>query len=361
MTSLHILMIVPGFPRDEEDSTCIPAMQTFIRHLAEFSRHQITVVTLSYPTYAHQYTWYDLKVHAVHSSRTWPFNKIQCGQRASNIAKSIHRKRPIHIIHSFWLSDTALIGALISRQLQVPHLTTLMGQDVKKSNRYRDLSPLLSLRLVALTKYQVSFLPERIRNSIQSVIGWGVDQIEVSKFPRPIDILGVGSLTQNKDFKTFIEIIAQLRCEFPQIRVVIIGEGQQKSSLLDLIERQRLKDHVEMSGHLPRAEVLRLMSQSRILLHTAKFEGYGYVFSEALAAGCHIVSRRVGLAADLLHERLSVADTKSDLAGLLELKLREPMSHTPILVEHIRQTVDSYCQLYRSLSVSGTVADESLS
>ena len=361
MTSLHILMIVPGFPQDENDSTCIPAMQTYIRHLAELTRHHITVITLSYPEQACQYTWHDLRVHSVYSSHVWPFNKIQSGHKASVLAKSIHRGSPVHFIHSFWLSDTAMIGALISRQLQVPHLTTLMGQDVKKSNRYRALSSLFRLHLVALSSYQVSFLNERLQNSIRSVIGWGVDRVGTADGTRTIDVLGVGSLTKNKDYKTFVEIVAALCDEFPRLRVVIIGDGPQKASLRKLIRRLNLEGQIQLLGHLPRADVLWHMNQARIFLHTSNFEGYGYVFAEALAAGCHIVSRRVGLAVDLPHERWSVADKKTDLARLVSLTLKESPDHTPVVVEHIQQTVERYCALYEAMSGSGTVTDESLS
>lgn len=361
MTSLHILMVVPGFPRDENDSTCIPAMQTYIRNLAELTDHQITIITISYPKYLHDYEWHDLQVHALYSSRIWPLNKIQSGRKALALAKSIHAEWPIHFVHSFWLSDTALIGTLISRQLQVPHLTTLMGQDVKKSNRYRALSSLFRLHLVGLSSYQVSFLNARLQKSIKSVIGWGVDKMGTPNNARTIDVVGVGSLTQNKDYKTFIEIVAALCDEFPRIKVVIIGDGPQRTALKKLIRILKLEDRIQLLGHMPRADVLMHMNQARIFLHTSNFEGYGYVFVEALAAGCHIVSRRVGLAVDLPHERWSVAAMKTDLARLVRLKLKESPDHTPVVVEHIEQTVKRYCALYEAMSGTGTVTDESLS
>lgn len=361
MTSLHILMVVPGFPRDENDSSCIPAMQMYIRYLAELTDHQITIITLSYPKDHHHYKWHDLQIHALYSSLVWPLNKIQSGRKALVLAKSIHRECPIHFVHSFWLSDTALIGALISRQLQIPHLTTLMGQDVRKSNRYRALSSFFRLHLVALTNYQASFLPERLRKSIYSVIGWGVENNYDSDATRTIDILGVGSLTQNKDYKNFIEMIAELRDEFPKVKVVIIGDGVEKNNLNRLIRSCDLEDNITMMGHRSREEVLLHMSRSRLFLHTSKFEGYGYVFGEALASGCHIVSRRVGLAADLELERWSVGETKSDLVRLLSLKLKGQLNHRPVVVKDVKQTVHSYCDLYQSMSASGGVSDESLS
>ncbi len=297
----------------------------------------------------------------MYTSRAWPFNKIQSGWQTHILARSIHKQNPFHLIHSFWLSDTAILGAIIGRQLQVPHLTTLMGQDVRKTNRYRALFTVLRLNLVALTSYQAHFLPHRWRTSLRSVIGWGIDPMKISKDPRTIDVLGVGSLTQNKDFKTFIEIIAHLRIEFPSIKAVVIGEGQERASLLELIRKNRLENQIEMLGHLSRAEVIAYMVRSRILLHTSQFEGYGYVFVEALAAGCHIVSRRVGLAADIKHERWSVADSQEGLASLLSAKLKEQLSHTPMVIELMKNTVARYCELYRSMAESGMVEDESLS
>jgi glycosyltransferase involved in cell wall biosynthesis len=60
-----------------------------------------------------------------------------------------------------------------------------------------------------------------------------------------------------------------------------------------------LKDHrletvVRLAGRLPRERVLDAMSKSRILLHTSRYEGQGYVFLEALGSGMRVVCRDVG-------------------------------------------------------------------
>ena len=52
----HIAIVVPGFPKDESDSTCLPAVQHFVRGMSK-KIERITVFALHYPYSDESYTW----------------------------------------------------------------------------------------------------------------------------------------------------------------------------------------------------------------------------------------------------------------------------------------------------------------
>ena len=58
-----LVILIPGFPKDETDSTCLPFHQTFVRHLAQqYSNWDITVLALQYPFEASSYFFHTVPV-----------------------------------------------------------------------------------------------------------------------------------------------------------------------------------------------------------------------------------------------------------------------------------------------------------
>jgi glycosyltransferase involved in cell wall biosynthesis len=107
---------------------------------------------------------------------------------------------------------------------------------------------------------------------------------------RTIDILGAGSLIPLKRYDLFLEVIDKLRVSFPNLRVVLCGKGPEKARLLRRLGQGALHRHVTLLDEVPHAQVLALMQQSRIFLHTSAYEGFAAVCAEALYAGAQVVS-----------------------------------------------------------------------
>ena len=94
------------------------------------------------------------------------------------------------------------------------------------------------------------------------------------------------------------------------------------------------------------------MRQSKVYLHTALFESFGFVLVEAAAAGCDVVSTPVGIAPEL-------CDTGKNIELLNELiikKIKKPSA--TLLGERliISNTVDQYLKLWHDIgSISSSV------
>lgn len=107
---------------------------------------------------------------------------------------------------------------------------------------------------------------------------------------RSIDIIGVGSLTELKNYKLFIEIIFEIKKHYHNIKAVIAGAGPGEDELKTLVKHLGLENNVELKGLVQHNGVFDLMNDSRIFLHTSNYEGNSTVLMEALYSGCITLS-----------------------------------------------------------------------
>lgn len=100
-------------------------------------------------------------------------------------------------------------------------------------------------------------------------------------------ILGVGRLTEQKDFTTLLKAFALVR-ERREARLMILGEGEEKDSLTALAASLGVEDHVQMPGFV--ANPFTYMAKSSVLALSSLWEGLPGVVIQALACGCPVVS-----------------------------------------------------------------------
>ncbi|WP_419730469.1 glycosyltransferase [Lichenicola sp.] len=113
-------------------------------------------------------------------------------------------------------------------------------------------------------------------------------------------ILHVGRLVEMKGTQYLLRAFATLAARHPELRLVIIGDGELAPSLRTLAGSLGLGERAVFLGARPHAEVLARMRQARMLVlpsvltATGRVEGLGMVMLEAAAAGVPVVATRVG-------------------------------------------------------------------
>jgi len=344
----HVLLVTPGFPADEADDSCIPPLQVLLRALSQ--RHpelRISVLAINYPRRRDPYTWHGIEVIPLGGdNRPLPL-RLPALLRGLAAASRLHREQEVDLVHSLWLSDAALLGRLIARQLGLPMAATLMGQDALRSNRYLRWLPMASMRLSAVSQRAADVFKESTGLVVESVLPWGIESSTTEPLPwseRSIDVLGVGSLTRNKDFVTFVRVVERLRDQGRRIRGAIIGDGPQRDSVSTELRNRGLAEVVELWGAQSRADVLETMRNSRILLHPAHYESFGYVFLEALASGMALVSQSVGIAE--AGPMWRVCDHGEDMVRACCEILDQPGDGQPSVPYALDDAVDRWAAVY---------------
>jgi len=99
-------------------------------------------------------------------------------------------------------------------------------------------------------------------------------------------ILAVGRLTYQKGFDRLISIFSKLKSD--DLHLVILGEGELRNDLLDLVRIYDLGDRVIMPGIV--SNPFPIYRNAVCLALTSRYEGWPNVLNEAIASSCPVVS-----------------------------------------------------------------------
>ncbi len=335
-----LLLLTPGFPEDESDSTCVPYLQVWLKEAVKY--FDIKIITFQYPYIEKHYKWNGIEVYSAGGDNCrFPF-RLFIWLKIFRQAIKWNRELPFSRITSFWATEAAFIGSLIGKRLNLPQDIWIFGQDAKPDNRY----PFFILHK---NNFYISISPSlttdfetnhRIKSAALIPLGLSIPEDVETNTLREIDIVGLGSLTPLKHYEQFIEIIHVLKKDFPAIRAVIIGEGKERSRLQAQIEARNLTENLVLKGLMEHKLVFEQLKKSKILLHTSEYEGQGVAYWEALACGCYVAAKPVGYLPDT--PKTFATREISLLAEQLKswLSLSEP-DYTPFIYK-INRTISDY-------------------
>lgn len=148
----------------------------------------------------------------------------------------------------------------------------------------------------------------------------------------PPVVLSVGRLTKSKDLPALIRAFAALRRKRPA-RLLILGEGEERSCLEDLVRSIGLQEDVQMPGLA--ANPYPYMAHAAVLALSSAYECLPTVLVEALAVGAPIVSTDCpsGGAREILEDgrwgRLVPVGSPESLADALSASLDVPRAVVP--------------------------------
>lgn len=108
----------------------------------------------------------------------------------------------------------------------------------------------------------------------------------------------VGRLSRQKGLDTLIKAINHLQEKLTQFKVYIVGEGELKPLLQEMVSGYGLNDKITFTGAI--SNVADYYQQSRIIVMPSYYEGLPLVLLEAMACGVPVVASPVGGILDVL-------------------------------------------------------------
>lgn len=168
---------------------------------------------------------------------------------------------------------------------------------------------------------------------------------------KPPVILGVGRLTKQKDFESLIRAFARVRTEW-DCRLVILGEGELRPELEQLVRELNVQDSVELPGFVDNP--FSWMSRVELFVFSSAWEGFGNVLVEAMACGTPVVSTDCPSGpSEILEEGkwgalVPVGDVEAladrilealHAPGILDVKMRANDFNSAVIVEQYIETL----------------------
>ncbi|HEY0680618.1 MAG TPA: glycosyltransferase family 4 protein [Chitinophagaceae bacterium] len=346
--SKTLIILSPGFPENEEDTTCLPAQQLFVRHLQQnFPEIRIIVLSFQYPFKETTYQWNGVTVISFNGRNRGGLKRLLLWKRVWVKLNALKKTNAVLGLFSFWCTECALVGDYYARMNSKLHFTWILGQDARQENKFVKIIRPNGNSLVAMSDFLANEFEKNHKVRPHHIISNGIDPADYSAYngARTIDVLGAGSLIPLKQYDLFIELIAEVRKENPGIKAVICGKGPEENSLTGLINRYKLQKNISLAGEVSHAEVLRLMQRSKIFLHPSSYEGFSTVCLEALYAGVHVISFCKPLHKTIPHwhivnSRHEMLDT---LNGLLA---NHTVSHEAVMPFSMKDSAKSVMKLF---------------
>ena len=152
-------------------------------------------------------------------------------------------------------------------------------------------------------------------------------------------VVGMGRLTEQKDFDTLIRAFSELRHQTP-CRLVIFGDGPRHDALVDLIQTLDLDDCVTLAGFVDNPAAA--LARADLFVLSSRWEGSPNVLTEAMALGTPVVATdcpsgpREILADGRYGTLVPVRDT-AVLARAMHNTLKAPLA-----ADDIRSAVSAY-------------------
>ena len=101
-------------------------------------------------------------------------------------------------------------------------------------------------------------------------------------------IVAIGRLTKQKNFKFLISCFQKLIDSQPNLKLVILGDGEEMQNLKKLIHTKNLENNIFLLGHSQ--NVFSYLSRAKLFILSSLWEDPGWVLLEAAASNTLILS-----------------------------------------------------------------------
>jgi glycogen synthase len=215
------------------------------------------------------------------------------------------------LVHVQCVSSNAPFAGKASRRLDIPLVVSAQGELTMDANHTFERSALArSMMRRALddadiitgcSQYVVRELDrfsDGRHGAKMRVIYNGIDPEECTRATpetrtRPY-VLGLGRLVPQKGYDILVRAFDQLASEFPDLELVIAGDGPQSPQLHQMVIDHELQNRVHLLGSVDHQRALSLMAGAAVFALCSRHEPQGIVILEAMAAGAPVVASAVG-------------------------------------------------------------------
>lgn len=166
--------------------------------------------------------------------------------------------------------------------------------------------------------------------------------------------VAIGSLIHRKGFDLLLDAFSKSRLYENDCRVIIIGNGPERTNLLSQAEQLGIANAVCLVGRKSKTEIIQLLNESRVFVLSSRAETFGVVCIEALSQGLPNIATICGGPEEFIHDNNGILVPVDDVDALSEAMVQmhdtyEHYDRTAIAEESLRKFSPS--EIARQLTV----------
>jgi glycosyltransferase involved in cell wall biosynthesis len=242
------------------------------------------------------------------------------------VRKEIIKQKPDVVLSM--ITETNILSVLSTVGLNVPlvladHADPRVFPENKLWHVLRNALYPLADSIVLLDRYFVSLYTERIRkkclvipNPVRACDSLGEKSYSLEN--EKSYIIAVGRFIPEKRFDVLLEAFSLVNNKYPNIALVILGDGGERKKIEALKTSLRLDNSVFMSGLVNNTNYY--LRGAELFVLTSDSEGFPMVLCEAMSCGLPVVSTEYHMGAnDLITEgENGFVVAKADIAAIAE-------------------------------------------
>lgn len=256
--------------------------------------HQVTIVTTA--EVENEYELPDGAKRVISDIRKEEIteNRILNLKRRFCKLRNIWKMEKPDVIVSF-IGKNNFMAVLTAWGLKVPVVTSVRGDP--KEEYYNKSMELLaktlmgkSAGIILQTEDAKAYFPKWMHRKITILSNpLNPDFIEAYfEGKREEKIVSVGRIDANKNQKLIIDAFYQIAREFPKVKFVLYGEGEEREKLIQYVEKGPYQDRISLPGAV--SNVKESIKTARLFVLSSDTEGMPNALMEALALGIPCIS-----------------------------------------------------------------------
>lgn len=231
------------------------------------------------------------------------------------------KSRQLHHLHAHFATSAAEIAMQSGKLANLGYSFTAHARDIyhEKVDQQALVKRMQNARfVVTVSDFNRDYLNKLLANhSCNGNIYRLYNGLDLTLFrPSPLIhesglIVSIGRLVPKKGMKYLLDACALLRDRNVAFRAVIIGEGEERASLEQAIQRLALDQQVTLAGALSPSAVIEILSLSDIFVlpcivsEDGDMDGLPTVILEAMALGIPVISTRLAGIPEMIHHQIN--------------------------------------------------------
>ena len=303
---MKILFFVPQFPPTPDENGNVAV--SLLAEYAKMGGLEIDVITASADgSHQQEQFSHSITIHRVPSG-VGKFSSAIYVKQAYALARQLMGSTTYDLTHAFSTIPCGNVCLKLKKKFAIPYLVSLRWSDLEnKQSDFPFLSSLFAPSLQTIWK-SASFVVApnyALRNAVGridttkdiEVIHDGIQADSVGNIPREREqqegmrIVTGPQLTPSSGVRFLVKAMEALAVQYPDIRLDIVGDGEEMHSLQDLVMSLSMQKHVGFLGEIEPSDLLKVLSCYDVCaLPTLEASRVSTFMLDALAAGLAIVT-----------------------------------------------------------------------